>query len=79
MSFSVPSAMLMLQIIGGHINSHTQEAERKVHFFKLSTNLGFPRAPCRASRTPSSSIVMIMDSVLLAPRSPGHPKRLNGL
>ena len=42
MSFSVPSAMLMLQIIGGHINSHIQEAERKVHFFKLSTNLGFP-------------------------------------
>lgn len=43
MSFSVPLAMLMLQIIGGHINSHTQAAERKVHFFfKLSTNLGFP-------------------------------------
>lgn len=42
MSFSVPSAMLMLQIMGGCINSHTQEAERKVHFFRLSTNLGFP-------------------------------------
>lgn len=42
MSFSVPSAMLMLQITGGCINSHTQEAERKVHFFRLSTNLGFP-------------------------------------
>jgi hypothetical protein len=61
--------MLMLQITGGHINSHTQEAERKVHFFKLSTNLGFPPAHCQVSRTHSSSIVMIMDSVLLAQRS----------
>lgn len=50
MSFSVPSAMLTLQIIGGRINSHAQEAERKEHFFPfkknnnppLSTNLGFP-------------------------------------